>query len=293
MPHARRDLAAEDRALAKSLQANQLTVLRRSLSCLDALEKMQEMLDDLRCAELPGGATAKEVKRDATDQVSTDEASKLTKARKSLVRLKGYVQKLETVIDGTSVHPASDSVPESQSTAAHTPLTPVRPGSPVVSCPVDVLLNPSPTAQAGEKPPTTPPRIPAPSPSKSAPMWHDSLVETGSGEISIRGHRWSGGLKAPRRLEGPVFTRKPPDTPSPPNAVLKRDATACVWRVLKCDNQSHRVDREGVAYIAGLLVRYSAEDWEEMVRTWGMDILECHDSTGVWRWTVKGNERVF
>ena len=50
----------------------------------------------------------------------------------------------------------------------------------------------------------------------------------------------------------------------------------------------HRIDSEGVAYIAGLLVKYLEVEWEDLVRTWGMEILDQHEASGEWRFRLRG-----
>jgi len=276
--------AAEDRAAAKTLLGGVLAVLARSYqSHTDAVAQCRDILDDLELAG-PPCCSAPPVPPSAA---STAPSSQAEKDRKSLRRIAIYKRRLEARMASSSDAPGDPDPASHTRTTPGTPLVATQDSSRDVSLPHVEVADPNPSSSADVAPGlVTPPKAHTRHSNASAHKEHD-FGNPVDGMV-IRTRPSGPGTKAPKRIDGVSFTRVPPGTPSPPSGILKRNATACVKRTLSAVGQMHRIDSEGVAYIAGLLVMYLEEQWEELVRTWGVEILNQHDASGEWRFRIRG-----
>lgn len=273
-------MAAEDRAVARTLLGGVLAVLDRSYSSRpEALAQCRDLLDDLELAGPPCNSAPRH--GGSATPAAADEVSQAAKDLKTLRRLKIHVARVEARVAGSTDASGPDLGPHGSSTPA--PPLPAQ-ASCSVEPPAPILAGVPPDSPVAELDfdlvPKTPPKTRAPSTASAL----DEL-DLACGPVA----RWECGVpvlskKIPKKYDGFSFPKpRLPNTPSPPHGVLKRNASACVKSTLQGANQQHRIDSAGVSYIAGLLVKNEEEDWVRIILTWGMEVLDNHDATGEWR----------
>ena len=275
-------MAAEDRAVAKTLLGGVLAVLHRSYSSRpDALAQCRDLLDDLELAGTPCDFVPPVATRDSDSRTASapNGEARLAKALRDRKRAQAYIKKLDaTIAKGPDVASSSASDAPSDGTqencAAHSaPLSP----SGLHATPADRSV---PADSVGF---LTPPRT-------------CDVDETALGlDVSsvlgrLGGEEFNAVPLGQKRSKRSVYSDLgwqraaplTPGTPSPSKGMLMRDATMAVRSYLAASQHSG-VGPDGVSYMAGMLVKYTENDWDSVLLNWGEGAIAAYTTTGRWR----------
>jgi len=279
-----RQLAAEDRALGKSMLGNILAMLRRSHSPGASLSLIDDWIADLRVGAAPSESRSKHSSKPkaassdpaAASEPASDVQARLAKLLRNRKRSQEYTRRLDAQIAALEGRVSSD---QEQSDAPKTPVraapSPLHSSAPEFFPALPASYGPH---DVSSEPPS---RLEA---ATSDPTPHE-LLEV---DDSARRHPPGPRTKLARRIDYgyPAFVKAPPippQTPSPSKGMVSRDATAFVRSHLANRASVAEVGNDGVAYLAKFLAMHVVEQWGEIMDTWGAGAIDAYARTGIWR----------